>query len=407
MHLNDILRRMVKASASDLFLKVGSPPAMRIDGRIRFLQAEAITPEQSKEMLETIFKAKRRKNLTLHREQDLSYDVPGIGRFRCNISRQRGHIFFVLRVIQRAEMTFEELHLPVEPMKRLAELDRGLVLVTGTTGSGKSTTLAGIINYINQSANKHIVTVEDPIEYIYKDKRSIVTQREIGADTESFASALKYALRQAPDVILIGEIRDRETMEHALAFADTGHLAISTLHANNANQALDRIINFFPEERRPQLLNDLGNNLKAFVSQRLVKTIDGKRRAAVEVMLGTPTVRDLIKRNEFSELKEIMEKSKNLGMQTFDQALIDLVHDGAIDEEEAVKNADSANNVRLKLKLYRDNPANAKPAPVAAAPVAAPAAAPKVAEAGDWGLELKLEDIEEEQPPEDPGRQGI
>jgi twitching motility protein PilU len=229
-------------------------------------------------------------------------------------------------------------------------------------------------------------------------------------DTRSFHAALKNTLRQAPDVILIGEIRDRETMEHALAFADTGHLAISTLHANNANQALDRIINFFPEDRRPQLLNDLGNNLKAFVSQRLVKTIDGKRRAAVEVLLGTPTIRDLIKRNEFSDIKEIMEKSKNLGMQTFDQALIDLVNDGSIDEEEAVKNADSANNVRLKLKLYRDNPATsapaAAPAPVTAAPTPAAPAAP-AASAGEWGLELKLEDIEEEQLPEDPGRKGI
>ena len=220
-------------------------------------------------------------------------------------------------------------------------------------------------------------------------------------DTRSFHAALKNTLRQAPDVILIGEIRDRETMEHALAFADTGHLAISTLHANNANQALDRIINFFPEERRPQLLNDLGNNLKAFVSQRLVKTADGKRRAAVEVLLGTPTIRDLIKRNDLSEIKEIMEKSKNLGMQTFDQALIELVNEGAIDEEEAVKNADSANNVRLKLKLYREAPS----APVAAAPVAAPAA--KAADSAAWSMELKLEEIEVELPPDDPGRQGI
>jgi twitching motility protein PilU len=237
---------------------------------------------------------------------------------------------------------------------------------------------------------------------VHRHKKSIINQREVGVDTRSFHAALKNTLRQAPDVILIGEIRDRETMEHALAFADTGHLAISTLHANNANQALDRIINFFPEERRPQLLNDLGNNLKAFVSQRLVKTVDGKRRAAVEVLLGTPTIRDQIKRGDFSEIKETMEKSKNLGMQTFDQALIDLVHDGSIDEEEAVKNADSANNVRLKLKLYKDNPT----APQAAAPVAAPEAAPAAAPA-NWAMELKLEDIEEEAPPEDPGRQGL
>ena len=267
-----------------------------------------------------------------------------------------------------------------------------------------------MIDYRNRNSGGHIITIEDPVEYVHKHKKSIINQREVGVDTRSFHAALKNTLRQAPDVILIGEIRDRETMEHALAFADTGHLAISTLHANNANQALDRIINFFPEDRRPQLLNDLGNNLKAFVSQRLVKTVDGKRRAAVEVLLGTPTIRDLIKRNEFSEIKEIMEKSKNLGMQTFDQALIDLVNDGSIDEEEAVKNADSANNVRLKLKLYRDNPAT--PVQAAAAPTPAPvAAAPRpaapAASAGEWGLELKLEDIEEEQLPEDPGRKGI
>ena len=244
------------------------------------------------------------------------------------------------------------------------------------------------------------------MEYVHRHKKSIINQREVGVDTRSFHAALKNTLRQAPDVILIGEIRDRETMEHALAFADTGHLAISTLHANNANQALDRIINFFPEDRRPQLLNDLGNNLKAFVSQRLVKTVDGKRRAAVEVLLGTPTIRDLIKRNEFSEIKEIMEKSKNLGMQTFDQALIDLVNEGAIDEEEAVKNADSANNVRLKLKLYRETPAVPAPAAQPAAAVAEVRPA-KPAEPADWGLELKLEDIEDDTPPEDPGRHGI
>ena len=302
---------------------------------------------------------------------------------------------------------FEDLKLPEVLLKTVME-KRGLVLFVGGTGSGKSTSLAALIDYRNRNSGGHIITIEDPVEYVHKHKKSIINQREVGVDTRSFHAALKNTLRQAPDVILIGEIRDRETMEHALAFADTGHLAISTLHANNANQALDRIINFFPEDRRPQLLNDLGNNLKAFVSQRLVKTIDGKRRAAVEVLLGTPTIRDLIKRNEFSEIKEIMEKSKNLGMQTFDQALIDLVNDGAIDEEEAVKNADSANNVRLKLKLYRETPtaAAATAAPVAPTPVAAPAA-PTSRPTANWGLELKLEDIEQDLPPEDPGRAGI
>jgi twitching motility protein PilU len=278
---------------------------------------------------------------------------------------------------------------------------RGLVLFVGGTGSGKSTSLAALIDYRNRNSGGHIITIEDPVEYVHRHKKSIINQREVGVDTRSFHAALKNTLRQAPDVILIGEIRDRETMEHALAFADTGHLAISTLHANNANQALDRIINFFPEERRPQLLNDLGNNLKAFVSQRLVKTVDGKRRAAVEVLLGTPTIRDLIKRSDFGDIKEIMEKSKNIGMQTFDQALIDLVHSGVIDEDEAVKNADSANNVRLKLKLYRENPAN-QAAPAADASVKATEPAP----APSWGMELTLEDIAGDEEAEDPGRMG-
>ena len=326
-----------------------------------------------------------------------------------NIFKQRNEVAIVARNIKTDIPQFDDLGLP-EILKEVIMTKRGLVLFVGGTGSGKSTSLAALIDHRNSSSGGHIITIEDPVEFVHKHKRSVINQREVGVDTRSFHAALKNTLRQAPDVILIGEIRDRETMEHALAFADTGHLAISTLHANNANQALDRIINFFPEDRRPQLLNDLGNNLKAFVSQRLVKTIDGKRRAAVEVLLGTPTIRDLIKRNEFSEIKEIMEKSKNLGMQTFDQALIDLVNDGSIDEEEAVKNADSANNVRLKLKLYRDNPGASAPA---AAPVAVAAAATPVApstptaSAGEWGLELKLEDIEEEQLPEDPGRKGI
>ena len=340
---------------------------------------------------------------------NLAISLAGVGRFRINIFKQRNEVSIVARNIKLDIPRFEDLKLPEVLLSTVME-KRGLVLFVGGTGSGKSTSLAALIDYRNRNSGGHIITIEDPVEYVHKHKKSIINQREVGVDTRSFHAALKNTLRQAPDVILIGEIRDRETMEHALAFADTGHLAISTLHANNANQALDRIINFFPEDRRPQLLNDLGNNLKAFVSQRLVKTIDGKRRAAVEVLLGTPTIRDLIKRNEFSEIKEIMEKSKNLGMQTFDQALIDLVNDGSIDEEEAVKNADSANNVRLKLKLYRDNPGASAPAVAPAAVAAAPtpvAPSTSAASAGEWGLELKLEDIEEEQLPEDPGRKGI
>jgi twitching motility protein PilU len=262
---------------------------------------------------------------------------------------------------------FEDLKLPAVLLETIM-LKQGLMLFVGATASGKSTSLAALIDYRNRHSSGHIVTIEDPIEYIHRHKRSIINQREVGVDTRSFHAALKNTLRQAPDVVLIGEIRDRETMEHALAFADTGHLVISTLHAHNAHQALDRIINFFPEERRAQLLHDLGNNLKAFVSQRLVRTRDGQRRAAVEVMLGTPTIADLIRSNELADLKGIMEKSAELGMQTFDAALYGLVVEGAISEEEALKHADSVNNLRLRLKLHAD---------------AAPSTQPS---SGEWGL---------------------
>ena len=406
MELRDMLQILAKQDGSDLYLSTGAPPCAKFNGALRPLNEVPLEPGEVARIAAELMDSEQKQQFEKELEMNLAISLPQIGRFRVNIFKQRNEVSLVARNIKTEIPRFEDLKLPPVLLDTIME-KRGLVLFVGGTGSGKSTSLAALIDYRNRNSGGHIITIEDPVEYVHRHKKSIINQREVGVDTRSFHAALKNTLRQAPDVILIGEIRDRETMEHALAFADTGHLAISTLHANNANQALDRIINFFPEDRRPQLLNDLGNNLKAFVSQRLVKTVDGKRRAAVEVMLGTPTVRDLIKRNEFSELKEIMEKSKNLGMQTFDQALIDLVHEGAIDEEEAVKNADSANNVRLKLKLHRDNPANARPAPAAAAPVVTPAPAAKAAAAGDWGLELKLEDIEQEQPPEDPGRQGI
>ena len=406
MEFEKLLRLMVEKGGSDLFITAGVPPSMKVNGKIMPVTKTAMSPEMTRETVLGVMNEAQRRDFAENHECNFAISARGIGRFRVSAFYQRNLVGMVLRRIETNIPTIDDLKLP-EILKKLALTKRGLVLFVGATGSGKSTSLAAMIGYRNKNTSGHIISIEDPIEYIHQHQNCIVTQREVGIDTESFEVALKNTLRQAPDVILIGEVRTRETMDHAVAFAETGHLCLATLHANNANQALDRIINFFPEDRRPQLLNDLGNNLKAFVSQRLVKTVDGKRRAAVEVMLGTPTVRDLIKRNEFSELKEIMEKSKNLGMQTFDQALIDLVHEGAIDEEEAVKNADSANNVRLKLKLHRDNPANARPAPaVAAAPAAQPVAA-KSAAAGDWGLELKLEDIEQEQLPEDPGRQGI
>ena len=400
MDLTAMLKTLASQDGSDLYLATGAPPCAKFNGVLKPLSAEPLKPGMVTEIAQSIMDAAQREEFDRELEMNLAISIPNVGRFRINIFKQRNEVSIVARNIKMDIPTFEDLKLPEVLLKTIME-KRGLVLFVGGTGSGKSTSLAALIDYRNRNSGGHIITIEDPIEYVHRHKKSIINQREVGVDTRSFHAALKNTLRQAPDVILIGEIRDRETMEHALAFADTGHLAISTLHANNANQALDRIINFFPEERRPQLLNDLGNNLKAFVSQRLVKTADGKRRAAVEVLLGTPTIRDLIKRNDLSEIKEIMEKSKNLGMQTFDQALIDLVNEGAIDEEEAVKNADSANNVRLKLKLYRETPS----APVAAAPVAAPVA--KAADVADWGMELKLEEIEVDQPPEDPGRQGI
>jgi len=401
MDLSQMLKILSSQDGSDLYLSTGAPPCAKFNGVLKPLSQEPLKPGDVAAIANSVMDAEQRAEFEKELEMNLAISVPNVGRFRINIFKQRNEVSIVARNIKMDIPKFEDLKLPEVLLQTVME-KRGLVLFVGGTGSGKSTSLAALIDYRNRNSGGHIITIEDPVEYVHRHKKSIINQREVGVDTRSFHAALKNTLRQAPDVILIGEIRDRETMEHALAFADTGHLAISTLHASNANQALDRIINFFPEERRPQLLNDLGNNLRAFVSQRLVKTVDGKRRAAVEVMLGTPTVRDLIKRNEFSELKEIMEKSKNLGMQTFDQALIDLVHEGAIDEEEAVKNADSANNVRLKLKLYKDNPT----APQAAAPAPAPVAAPKAAPA-NLAMELKLEEIEEDTPPEDPGRPGI
>jgi twitching motility protein PilU len=283
-------------------------------------------------------------------EMNLAYSIPNVGRFRVNIFRQRNEVSIVARNIKMDIPRFEDLGLP-EVLKDVIMAKRGLVLFVGATGSGKSTSLASLIDYRNTNSSGHIITVEDPVEFVHRHKKCIINQREVGVDTRNWHNALKNTLRQAPDVILIGEIRDRETMEHCLAFAETGHLAISTLHANNANQALDRIINFFPEERRPQLLMDLSSNIRAIVSQRLIPTVDGKRVAAVEVLLGTPTIAELILRGEFENIKEVMQKSENLGMQTFDGALYYLHKQGKINLEEGLRNADSANNLRLRVKL--------------------------------------------------------
>lgn len=378
MEIQALLKILASQDGSDLYLSTGAPPCAKFNGVLKPLTGEALKPGEVAAIAAGIMDAEQRLDFERDLEMNLALSLHGIGRFRINIFKQRNEVSIVARNIKLDIPRFEDLKLPPKLLDVVME-KRGLVLFVGATGSGKSTSLAALIDYRNRNSSGHIITIEDPVEYIHRHKKSIINQREVGVDTRSFQAALKNTLRQAPDVILIGEIRDRETMEHALAFADTGHLAISTLHANNANQALDRIINFFPEDRRPQLLNDLGNNLQAFVSQRLVRTVDGKRRAAVEVMLGSPTIRDFIHRNEFGELKGIMEKSVNLGMQTFDHALFGLVIEGAISEEEALKNADSVNNLRLRLKLHREEAGQHISAP------APPTPAPDI-KSSDWGI---------------------
>ncbi len=349
-----MLKILASQDGSDLYLSTGAPPCAKFQGTLKALSATPMAPGAVAAIAHDIMDEEQRATFDKELEMNLALSLSQVGRFRINIFKQRNEVSLVARNIKLDIPRFEDLHLPPVLLDVIME-KRGLVLFVGGTGSGKSTSLAALIDHRNGNSSGHIITIEDPVEYVHRHKKSIINQREVGVDTRSFHAALKNTLRQAPDVILIGEIRDRETMEHALAFAETGHLAISTLHANNANQALDRIINFFPEERRPQLLNDLGNNLKAFISQRLVKTVDGKRRAAIEVLLGSHTIRDQIKRGEFGGIKEIMEKSTALGMKTFDRSLFELVVEGAIDEEEAVKNADSANNLKLKIKLHKEN----------------------------------------------------
>jgi twitching motility protein PilU len=344
---------MVEQDASDLYMSSGAPMSAKIDGTLQPLEQGKLTPEQVKNVAYSIMNEEQIREFEHKPEMNLAISEDGIGRFRVNIFRQRNSISMVIRNIKTDIPDWKLLGLP-EILTDVIMEKRGLVLFVGATGSGKSTSLASLIDYRNSNSAGHIITIEDPVEFVHSHKKSIVNQREVGVDTDSYEDALKNTLRQAPDVILIGEIRDQDTMEHALAFAETGHLAISTLHANNANQALDRIINFFPEERRNQLLLDLSLNLRAFVSQRLIKTIDGKRAAAVEILLGTPLVQDMIRRGDVHEIKEVMQKSENLGMQTFDRALYKLVEAGRIDTEEALKNADSPNNLRLSLSLNTD-----------------------------------------------------
>lgn len=349
--IHDLLRLMLSKRASDLFITAGFPPAIKVDGKIAPVSNQTLTPSHTRELARGIMNDKQWHDFEHTHEANFAISPEDIGRFRVNAFVQQGRIGLVLRTINTLIPKLEQLNLP-PVLKDVAMVKRGLVIFVGGTGSGKSTSLAAMVGHRNENAQDHIITIEDPVEYVHEHRKSIITQREVGIDTDNWFSALKNTLRQAPDVILIGEVRDRETMEYAIAFAETGHLCFTTLHANSANQALDRIINFFPEERRQQLLMDLSLNLKAFVSQRLIarKGTTG-RIAAVEVLLNSPLISELIFKGEVHEIKAIMAKSREMGMQTFDQSLFDLYEAGLITYEDALRNADSLNDLRLKIKL--------------------------------------------------------
>jgi twitching motility protein PilU len=347
----DLLRLMMAKKASDLFITAGFPPAMKIDGKLTPVTNQSLTAQQAKEIARSIMNDKQASEFDATRECNFAIGIPSVARFRVNAFVQRGSTGLVFRTITTKIPKFEELGLP-DVLKEIAMTKRGLVIFVGGTGSGKSTSLAAMVGYRNENSYGHIITIEDPVEFVHDHKNCIISQREVGVDTDSWFAALKNTLRQAPDVILIGEIRDRETMDYAVAFAETGHLCLATLHANSTNQALDRIINFFPEERRHQLLMDLSLNVRAFISQRLIPKKEGKgRAAAMEIMINSPLISDLIFKGEVHEIKEIIAKSRELGMQTFDQALFDLHEAGEITYEDALRNADSVNDIRLKIKL--------------------------------------------------------
>ena len=350
--IHELLRAMVAKKASDLFITAGFPPAFKLDGKMTPVSNQSLTPQHTQELARSLMNDKQAQEFEAHKECNFAINPPGIGRFRVNAFVQQARVGIVLRTITTTIPKMDDLGLP-PVLKDVAMTKRGLVIMVGGTGSGKSTTLAAMIGYRNENSHGHIITIEDPIEYVHDHKNCLITQREVGVDTESWEAALKNTLRQAPDVILIGEIRERETMEHAIAFAETGHLCMGTLHANSSNQALDRIINFFPEERRAQLLMDLSLNLKGLVSQRLMPLKDSKgRAAAIEILLNSPLISDLIFKGEVHEIKEVMKKSREMGMQTFDQALFDLYESGKISYEDAMRNADSMNELRLQIKLH-------------------------------------------------------
>ena len=348
---NDLLKLMISRNGSDLFITSDFPPAMKVDGKVTKVSPQPLNAGHTIALARAIMNDKQAAEFERTKECNFAISPPGVGRFRVNAFIQQGKVGMVMRVIPTVLPTIDALGMP-QILKEVVMAKRGLAILVGATGSGKSTTLAAMVDWRNEQSYGHIITIEDPVEFVHPHKNCVVTQREVGLDTDSWEAALKNSLRQAPDVILMGEIRDRETMEHAIAFSETGHLCLCTLHANSANQALDRMINFFPEERRPQLLMDLSLNLRAMVSQRLVAKQDGKGRAAVvEIMLNTPLISDLIFKGEVSEIKEIMKKSRNLGMQTFDQALFDAFESNLITYEDALRNADSVNDLRLQIKL--------------------------------------------------------
>ena len=349
--VNDLLRLMVSRNGSDLFLTADFPPAIKVDGKVTKVSPQPLTGQHTLALARSVMNDKQAAEFERTKECNFAISPQGVGRFRVNAFVQQGNIGLVLRTIPKTLPTIDSLGRP-QVLKDATMTKRGLVIFVGATGSGKSTSLAAMVDHRNENSWGHIITVEDPVEFVHPHKNCIVTQREIGVDTDGWGAALKNMMRQAPDVILMGEIRDRETMDHAVAFAETGHLCMATLHANSANQALDRIINFFPEERRAQLLMDLSLNLKALVSQRLLPRQEGKGRiAAVEIMLNTPLISELIFKGEVAEIKEIMKRSRELGMQTFDQSLYDLYEGHLVTYEDAVRNADSVNDLRLQIKL--------------------------------------------------------
>ena len=350
-YITKLLTAMSKAGGSDLFVSKDFPPAMKIQGILQPLTNQKLTGEVSRELAHSLMNERQREDFARDLECNFAISLPGVARFRVNVFLQQQNVGMVIRTIANEIPDFAKLGLP-DSLKEIVMTKRGLVLVVGATGSGKSTTLAAMIDHRNRNSAGHIVTVEDPVEFVHQSHQSLITHREVGIDTHSWHNALKNTLRQAPDVILIGEIRDTETMENAVAFAETGHLCLGTLHSNSANQTIDRIINFFPEERRKQLLMDLSSNLRAIVSQRLVRTADGKgRKAAMEILINTPIVADKLLKGEFHEIKGIMSKSRELGMKTFDWSLFELYNEGSVTYEEAIRNADSSNELRLNIKL--------------------------------------------------------